>query len=354
MEATNTAPIPKHGKAMLPYPPSIIDRFMHGVQRLPIPYWLVYLLLFLLEVLVHHALDWMDGSLPLFHFRLLVCFFPFLVWGPLAMMTYLDISARHALAAFSPLLDVHPETMRRLEYEFTTMPARGVLLQAIVWTFLWAIFSFVVYIPVIGPRFNLGPATVAFALAEAFLAFNIPILYHTVRQLRLVNRTVKLVRQFDLFRLDVVYAFSVLTARTGVAWLLFVTFALLIAPIQLSPIPLFAFLCMGMLSALAAFALPLWVVHWHLVVEKRKLMAEYSQRLKTLLARLHHAVDENEPGDLAGLHDALEGLNIEGGVLEKIRTWPWSAGTLTGFLSAIVLPMVLFFVQLVIQRWLGG
>ena len=41
-----------------PYPPSYLDRFMDFVQRLPVPYWLTYLLLFILESAVFHLFAW--------------------------------------------------------------------------------------------------------------------------------------------------------------------------------------------------------------------------------------------------------------------------------------------------------
>lgn len=34
-------------------------------------------------------------------------------------------------------------------------------------------------------------------------------------------------------------------------------------------------------------------------------------------------------------------------------TWPWRSGKLTGFLSALVLPILLFVIQLGIQKWLS-
>ena len=268
METTSSDSVSSDRAATLPYTPSIIDRFMRFVQRLPLPYWLTYLLLFALEVLIHHAVDWMDGSTPAFHFRLLICLWPLLIWGPLTIMTYLDATARQALSTFSPLLDIHPETMQRLEYEFTTMPPGSVFLRGIVFTALYVAFTVKLFLPVIAPRLQETPLTVALSMVEGFFAFNNGLFYHTIRQLRLVNRTVKLVKQFDLFRLDAGYAFSHLTARTGVAWLLLASLILLIVPIPLSPVPLLAFQGMGMVAALAAFALPLWVVHRRLVSRK--------------------------------------------------------------------------------------
>ena len=57
--------------------------------------------------------------------------------------------------------------------------------------------------------------------------------------------------------------------------------------------------------------------------------------------------------DVAHINSVLEGLNTERNILEKIGTWPWRTETLTGFLSVIVLPIVLFLIQLAIQKWLN-
>ncbi len=80
METTSSEPIPAHRAAVLPYPPSLPDRIMRGVRRLPLPYGLTYLLLFLLTVLIHHVVDWADGSVPVFHFFPFDCFFPLLIF----------------------------------------------------------------------------------------------------------------------------------------------------------------------------------------------------------------------------------------------------------------------------------
>ena len=41
-------------------------------------------------------------------------------------------------------------------------------------------------------------------------------------------------------------------------------------------------------------------------------------RVKSMLAKLHHDLDENDLGDISQLSRALNGLNVEGGILEKI------------------------------------
>jgi hypothetical protein len=47
-----------------PYAPSFLDRFMGFVERLPSPYWLTYLALFLVQVMITHVLAWIDGWVP--------------------------------------------------------------------------------------------------------------------------------------------------------------------------------------------------------------------------------------------------------------------------------------------------
>ncbi len=352
MEMTTSNSIQKNVEDVLPYPPSYVDRFMNWVKRLPLPYWLTYLVLFLLHTLINHVFGWVDRSIPAFTFKPLVPIFPLWLWGPLAIMTYLDAIALDALSKFSPLLDISPESMRRLEYEFTTMPARGVLISSGIWAGFYIIFTVLAYPVYVALGFRtLG---IIHTILDGLIVFSVgsTILYHSIRQLRLVQQTVNLVKQFDLFQLDPVYAFSVLTARTGIAWVFLAVLTLLMTPVQASSLEIAPGI--GIVLALAAFALPLWIVHQRLLVAKHSLLAEHNQRVSSTLTRLNHSVDENDLSGVRELNSVLEGLNMEGSILEKIRTWPWRTETLTGFLSAIVLPILLFLMQIAIQRWLNG
>lgn len=345
----------KNVEETLPYPPSYINRFMGFIQQLPVPFWLTYLVLFILHGFINHVFDWVNGWLPAFTFSSAYLIFPLWLWASLALMTYLDATALKAMSNFGPLLDLPPEAMQRLKYEFTTMPARGVIISGFIWTVIYAIFTYLLYPTYVAQGY--GTLRIIHTILDGWVAFLIGyvIIYHTIRQLRLVHRTVKLVKQFDLFRLGPVYAFSVLTSRTGVAWVLLYALTLLIAPIDYSdPVILVAGLSLAAVMALAAFVLPLLVVHQRLVAEKRRLLAEHDQRVKSTLARLHHLVDERELSEADQLNSVLEGLSIESRILEKIRTWPWNTETLTGFLSAIILPIILFLVQIAIQKWLNG
>jgi hypothetical protein len=163
-----------------------------------------------------------------------------------------------------------------------------------------------------------------------------------------------MVDQFDLFHLEPVYAFSTLTSRTGVSWVLLISLTLLTAPVQAALIPTLTLLITQLVLAIAAFVLPLRIVNTRLVLEKRRLLAELDQRVKGTLASLHRCIDDNALSDVPQLNTAIGGLSAERDILAKIPTWPWRAGMFKGFLSIVVLPIVLFILQLVLSRWFAG
>jgi len=340
--------------AKLPYPPSWIDRFMSSIQRLPVPYGIAYAILFLLEVAVMHAIGWWDGSLPPLRFDRLYLLFPLWLWGPLAIMTYLDEVALHALRDFQPLLGKHEEEIPRVQYELTTLPARSVWISALVWTGVFALLMYVGF-PIVVREYSYGPLAIAAVWVFGLLTFlsGSIVYYHTIRQLRLVSRTIALVERVNLFHLDPIYAFARLSAQTGVTWLLLAGVTLIIFPFELINLTTVALYGMQVVFALGAFLLPLWKVHQRLVAEKRRLLAGVNRRLEVAIHRLHEALDGDDLARVKEIDTALGGLGSERKVLSSIPTWPWSTATLSGFVSALVLPVALFLIQLALKNLLG-
>ena len=338
-----------------PYPPSFVDGLMGFVRRLPVPYLLTYFLLFLFESALFHIVAWVDGWLPAYRFSGFALTFPLWLWGPLAIMTYLNSVSLEALTNFRPLMDIPDEAMRRLNYEFTTMPARGVIISGSIWTIVYVVFTYLALDSMFAV-YGFGRLAEVTNVVRGWIPFFIgsALYYHTIRQLRLVNRTMRMVKQFDLFQLEPVYAFSALTSRTGVSWVILISLTLLTAPIQAAPFPTLALLVAQLVLGIAAFVLPLRTVNSRLVAEKRRLLAELDQRVKGTLASLHRCFDDNALAEVALLNSAIIGLNAERDILTKIPTWPWRAGMLTGFLSIVILPIMLFILQLVLARWFGS
>ncbi len=336
------------------YAPSYLDRFMDFVERLPIPYPLTYLALFIVQSTIVHILAWIDGWLPVYTFNPILFLFPLWQWVPLAIMTYLDSVSLQALSIFSPLLDVEEFELKRLKYEFSTMPSRGVILSGVTWAALYLILTYVSF-DTFYVSYGLGTFLSAVVLLEGLIAYlsGSAIYYHSLRQLSLVNHTVKMAKQFNMFRLDPVYAFSRVTSLIGVSWMIMLSLTLLLFPIQLVSGLTLAILILQVALGVAAFVLPLWFVHLRLESEKLSLLAEFNRQVESTSAKLHRCLDENRMGPVTQLKDAMLGLTAERDILNDLPTWPWQSGTLTGFLSATILPIVLFIIQFAIQKLLG-
>ena len=345
----------KNTNEMHPYPPSFIDRFMRFIQRLPIPYWLTYFLLFILESVINHVWAWIDGWLPVFTFNKLLLVFPLWQWGTLAAIAYLNITSEAILPSFRELLEIEDDSLEKLKYEFTTLPTRGLMLSGVMWIFAYLMLTYLTY-DAFYVRYGLENSFKVFIFLEGLICYSTGsvIYYHSIRQLWLVSGTVKMVKRFNLFHLGPVYAFSRLTSRTGISWMFLLGLTLLLFPLDLAKGLTLIILGFQVVIALVAFILPLRFVYYHLVSEKRRLLAELNHQIETTMKRLHHSLDKDKVDEASQFANALMGLNSEREILMGISTWPWRTGTLTTFLSAIFLPIVLLLIQIVIQKWLGS
>jgi hypothetical protein len=337
-----------------PYPMSFLDKFMLFIQRLPLPYWMTYLLLFMLQVVIFHILSWIDGWIPRYTFSVLILIFPLWQWLPFIIITYLNSVALKTLSIFNPLLKFDEENLKKLKYEFTFMPSNHVILNAVFWAIVYSAVDLFTLRPLytdVGLRSTFS----TIVSIEGLICYctGSVIYYHSVRQLLLVNKTVKLVEHFNLFHLEPVYAFSRLTAQTGISWVILLGLTILLVPLNLANGVMLGIFFVQVLMAAAAFVLPLWVVRQRLLLEKRKLITENHHRVEAVLALLHQEIDEKKLSEVEQLNSVISGLSAERDILEKIPTFPWRTETLTGFLSATILPIILLIIQLIIEKWLS-
>lgn len=200
---------------------------MDAVEQLPLAYWATYLLFFAVCSTLVHAAAWLDGTLPPFTLEPVFVLVPFRIVAPLLLMTYLDRVAIDALAAFRPLLNPRQDEAG-LRYQLTTMRALPALLAGLLWLLYFVTLALYSPIeefkdrPLLTPVFLLA-GSAAYALGGVFY-------YHTWHQLRMVHRMQAGVRAFDLFRLEPVFAFSHLTARTVAIFLLLISLTYILFP----------------------------------------------------------------------------------------------------------------------------
>lgn len=344
----------RNSSADVPYPPSFIDRLIHLTQRLPLPYWLIYIMLFIIQSLIIYILAWVDGSISQLTYKRILFLFPAWQWIPFLIVTFLNKTARSTLHSFSRLLDIDEDSLSKLKYEFTTMPPRAVIISSIIWVAFYVIVT--ISFSYLYSDLGFGAIARNVAMAEGLFCFATGgvIYYHSLRQLWLVNRTVKTVKRYNLFELDPVYSFSRLTAWTGISWVFMLILNLWLFPFGAASELMLFITIIQVALALAAFILPLRFVNYHLVLEKRRLLAENQRRVESTLARLHQQIDQNKLDEVEQLNNAISGLSAERDTLEKIPTLPWRTETLTGFLSATILPVILLIIQLIIEKWLSG
>jgi hypothetical protein len=348
--AANTETMPQ------PYPSSWADRFIDWVERLPVPSWLFYLVLWFALFLMANAVKWLDGSEPLGTIK------PFYTVGAsdgvyfLALMHYLKGAAGAAVRAFRPSLTMSEAEYNKLHYQLTTLPARCALLASGIGGGIAALTVLLnptvpnpyYYSSLLATIFGGGVAILIFACFGACV-------YQTIHQLTMVSRIHATVTRINLFQPDPLYAFSGLTARTAMGYLLLADTAVLIMyEFTLEADPMTVGIMVFMMAlAMVTFVLPLLGMHRCMVEEKTRLESEANQRLEAAIAELHRHVDVGDLTEMTELYRAIASLEIELDVVAKIPTWPWQPGTLRVAISPLLLPVAVWLIQRLLERFAG-
>lgn len=323
-----------------PYPPSVIDRFLAWVDRLPLPAWSFYLLLLAALIILFNGLAWVDGSLRFPALDLYRSSVPVYPVASLALVHYLNRVALRALADFRPMLGVGDAEYGQLAYTLVTLPPRETwitLALSLPFTAVYILFT-----PYLVALFGRLPWV---ALAESiFYAFAFGMiavfLYHIVRQLRMVSLIHARATEINLFRRTPLYAFSKLTAQTGISLLLMNYFGVLTDPATFENVALLALTIGASLVALLCFILPLRGMHNQIVVEKNRLRAQCTTRLEATIEQLYARADSQDLSQVDRLHQLMASLDAICERINKIPTWPWEPGTLMTFLTIFILPLV--------------
>jgi hypothetical protein len=274
------------------------------------------------------------------------------VYG-VALMHYLDRSAAHALATFRPVLTVDAEGYAALEHHLTTLPAWPTFWVTIL-VGLWRGTSLLYYAEMFA-HFHLGTAvgvlvldTVLFCLMWGGVG---AFVYHTWHQLRVVSQIYRQWTRINLFQLGPLYAFSQLTAQTALgiivgsgAWVLAEHYTGY--PLVLSETTLFF-----SLVAVVTFLWPLRHAHALLAAEKRRLLDETGRHLATTFAELDRRLAAEDWEQVVALKPVIDSLRTKQEMVAKISTWPWEPDTVRWVATAAALPLVLWVIQRLLERF---
>lgn len=348
-------------KILPPYPPSWLDRLIARIERFPGSPWIIYMAATVILVLINHGLRWLEGSEQFGVFNVArVIETPIVIYF-LGLIHYLNKTAGRSMDAFRPALAVEDSEVARLRYKLTVLP-RSAGRAATVAGLIAGPISVFRNPASWGIQTSTSPVVVGYVIltAIASMIFVIAFLLHTTRQLRLVDRIHQMATNISLFERMPVYAFSALTARTGIGiiilfyYYLYTFFVLRLFGASYTASPLdIALAAAILLLAIASFILPLFGMHQLLVKEKLRLSVEADRRFEATLKRLHQRLDSRRLQEMDELNMALSSLVIERDTLAKISTWPWRPETFRSFLSSVALPILLWLVMGWLGRFLG-
>jgi hypothetical protein len=331
----------------VPYPPSAVNRLFAAVDRLPGGGWLFYPLLFVAEIVYLHAFLWMTGHLAVGSFA--PDAIPALPYGPftLAAVHYLSRVASRAIAEFRPASGMTDEVYALRRYELITMPAGRIWVALLIGSAIALGTILSAPAAAIAP-YGGTPQDALLALGPAALlgytTFPIAV-YQTVRQLRLVERFHREATDLDLFNTTPLYAFSRFTVQVGLTYVLVGYYSLTVnGSFQAGNAIALAVLAGAVVVGFAAFVLPLRGIHSRLVAEKAALMRAANLRFQTLSGELYRRVDAATLTGVKDVTDALGGVLETREIVRKLPTWPWPPEVLRGFLSAVLLPVVVYLI----------
>ncbi len=334
------------------YGPSWVDRLQRQVQRLPWPGWVTYAGAGLVLVVLETAWKWSDTTYPVGTvFPYHVVAFSTGVFG-LALLHYLDLAADRALTLMRPVLTLSEEAYDHARYRLTTMPASAAALAALLGV-AFGLFQRFVIVPQEVEAFKYASAGASFYFESAvILVLDWSVIgafvYHTGRQLHLIDELYRKHASVRLFDVRPLYAFSRLSAQNafGIAAIGYAWIAAYPSEAGAGAVRLLL-ASIGVLVGLSVvmFVWPLWGAHVRLVDERDRRIQETQRRIEQVAAKLHDGVGGNDYTGMDGIQKAIAGLTTELTLLERTSTWPWKTTTLRGFLTAVLLPLFLWGAQ---------
>jgi len=336
-----------------PYPPGWLDRLSDWIDRMPGPNSAYYLGLAAVQLAYVTGVLWLNDKLPVGSvdppriFMVIVA--PYFLW----LRSYLDRVAGAAMDGFRPALAVSDAEFLALRYQLTTLPARTSRIVTAV-AIAVSLANFALLRDSLVEQFASSRASALLQLGPiAVLVFAVTAVsvFQAIHQLRMVDRIYGLVGKISLFRSKPLYAFSGLTARTGVGFLLAMYYVAAVRPDVAFGSPAVRALLIAMLPiAIASFVLPLRGIHLRIAAEKSHALAEATSRFEALIVRLHERVDKEILADADKLNMQITSLVAEREALSRLPTWPWDTATLTGFVSALVVPVLLWVITHALDR----
>lgn len=323
---------------------SWVDRLVLWIDRLPMPAWLFYIALTIGGQILFNLAFWIDGSVPLWENVILPSVsFPLVILG-LAFYHYLTKAGSKALQNFRPLLEADEDEIAKIDQALNYLPAW------MNWIILiWAVLGSIPYVfygsntfGEIVPLTNLPLISIYFISALTVLPFLNQII-RIIRQVRIMQDLHRRASNINLLHLEPAHAFARLTAGAGGGLILLMVVGNLYNPELSTGVNLYGLLFMVFMGVVI-FIAPLIGMRNRLVQEKVQRLKEISELLEWTITQIHDKVS-NKDLEISEARSTMGALIEEKALIEKVSTWPWNPGTIRGFASTLILPILMWFVN---------
>jgi hypothetical protein len=334
---------------------SWIDRFNNWVERLHVRPWVFYVALGAALIVIQVAFLWLESGSPADELLPVILFNGLAVPYLLALIWLLDRQALKSLAGMRPVLTMTREEFETCRIRIATMPFLAPLLAGLAMT------AFTILLPLVASepeRYaaleQLSVFTVVYHIIDKASAFLFGVvLYHTIRQLRLVYAINSQYIQINIFQLRPVQAFSRLTAATALGLVVFFYGWIFINPELLRDPAILGVSFLFTALAVLVFVGPLWGVHSLMVTKKEETLHEIEQQFEGIFSTFNERVVEEDYAAAEKLNGTIMSLEIQHNKVSAVPTWPWRSETARVVLTAVALPILLMIVQFFVMQALG-
>lgn len=333
--------------------PHFIDQLISWIDHTALPTWAFYVLYFLAVGLIFTIVAWLirfssPGTFVAGYFILGTWFVEFLI-----IHHFLVHSAESALQEFKPLIRRNSEAYEDILYEFTHLPSG----RANLWLLLGASIGIGVI------SYALGTLTLGISIPDSFIrltsvvgfGFFSTAAYRAIHQLGMVRRLLADIPNLNLYDLSSLYALSLFPAKIVFLTVIFIWInpAVLIFPDMFRDQTFLEFWVFITLFPAFAIYPTLSGVRQRLIAEKDALLRENGQHLEEASKTLYERMKAGQFQGLSDFEKGVSALMAFRKEIESVSTWPWKVETMRWLATATILPLVLWLIQFIVQRFIA-
>lgn len=340
-----------------PFTPCWLDDVQRMVDRIGLPLWIFYPLVWVILIVIAFVLQWRGQDQPILIGQFEIVLTLSIVYA-LGVVHINNRMAGIAFDSFRPSLkDMNNEQQGEWRYRLTHMPAR------ITWfvTLIGIIFAVLNYLATPESlraqwyNFDLFPLLTIYKLFFGVLlgVSGALFLLNIYRQSQIVGTLLSEHTEINVFDQQRLYTLSGVSGRFALELVgLFILYLLWYATDPtLSANSLTTVIGAGYVAAMSFLLIqPMFRVHRLLQSEKSHLIAQCNLHLEKIIARLHASIDTDDLNGLETVNKGLSNLELELKVLQRIPTWPWPPETLRWLVAALLFPLLIWLAQWILER----